>query len=457
MNANSRVDTIHARLTRLLYQNVLFTQGVALLLAAILTAVSYAQRPALSTSWMAAMVAIAAIRWRLACWFERSQERDAPIWSQRAILGATLSGCGWSAGVLISSWDSAQTVQMFAPFMIAGVVAGAVPTLASLRQAFICFACPPVLTLIACSVFSATYEFHWFVVLAAVLFLFGMLECARRFHTTIKEAIRLELQSSREAVELQVARDAALAGSRSKSEFLATVSHEIRTPMNGVIGMASLLLETPLSAEQKEFARIISGSANDLLGIVNDILDFSKLEAGALTLREQNFDLFENIRNVCAPIAHQASAKGLSFTFEVADNIPSQLVGDVDRLRQIIVNLLANALKFTDRGKLGLKVRLHSYFNKTAHLRFEVCDTGMGIPVDKQNQIFKPFSQVDGTMTRRHGGTGLGLSICKRLVEAMNGEIGFESKEGRGSVFWFIVGLAVVPETVIRQQTEDDH
>jgi len=447
MNANSGVDTIHARLTGLLYQNVLLSQGVALLLAAILTAVSYAQRPVLSASWMVAMVAIAVIRWRLAYWFERRKENDDPIWSQRAILGATLSGWGWAVGVLVSSWDSVQTVQMFAPFMIAGVVAGAVPTLASLRQAFFCFACPPILTLIVCSVYSATYEFHWFVVLAAVLFLFGMLECARRFHMVVKEAIHLELQRSREAVELQIARDAALAGSRSKSEFLATVSHEIRTPMNGVIGMASLLLETPLNAEQKEFARVISGSANDLLGIVNDILDFSKLEAGALTLREQNFDLSESIRNVCAPIAHQASAKGLEFTFEVAHEIPRQLVGDVERLRQIIVNLLANALKFTDHGSLRFTVRLHSYLNNTAYLRFEASDTGMGIPVDKQYRIFKPFSQVDGTMTRRHGGTGLGLSICKRLVEAMNGEIGFDSEVGRGSIFWFIVGFAVVPET----------
>jgi len=375
---------------------------------------------------------------------------QAHYWSRWFAFGYGLSGLGWGlSGLLIFPADSLAH-QLFLVFIIGGHAGGGMAALSSSSLIFWTYLGSTLAPFVARLLFTTEPVM---VAIGLMLLAFGvaMAMIGRHLSVVLTETLRLRFENQDLVQGLSLAKERAEAASQAKSQFLANVSHELRTPMNGVLGMMELLSRTPLNERQQQLVHNVQHSGEVLLTIINDLLDVAKIEAGKLELERLDFSPRELLDEVVNLFAESAASKGLRLRKVVAPEIPEMLQGDPVRLRQVLMNLVGNALKFTEQGEVSVEVKTQTVGSRTGDPRTETCDllfsvrdSGIGVRKEVQERIFESFSQADGSTTRKYGGTGLGLSIAKQLTQLMGGEIGVNSQEGQGAVFWFTVRLAVV-------------
>jgi signal transduction histidine kinase/CheY-like chemotaxis protein len=379
-------------------------------------------------------------------------------WERTTVLGALGSGLSWGFFLAFLGPPWGDPAYPIAVFMAAGIPAVSLLANSGVIGSYVSIVVPILLPYSLKLMFFSNSKYEFLGGVAALVYAVVFLGLGWAVNRAIVESFRLRFQNedlvqslsaantdlaseiaAREATELGLreARASADAANAAKSGFLARMSHEIRTPLNGILGMSEILKTTPLSADQAEHAETIQEAGRSLLHVINDILDFSKVEAGKLSLRASDFSVREVVERAVALLRPQTIASGLRLEIEISPDVPSTVNGDAGRLRQILINLIGNARKFTREGSIHVKVSRTSANGDPHDLLFEVTDTGIGIPKDAQKRLFQAFAQVDESNTRPHGGTGLGLAISQQLVELMNGTLGVDSEVGKGSRFWF--------------------
>jgi signal transduction histidine kinase/CheY-like chemotaxis protein len=405
-----------------------------------------ALRSAWIWAWLGALSFVYGLRVALARRFaaapSAAQHRDTALWRRRFIRSATLGGLCWAPGVGML-WALSQPEDRFLILLaIGGMLPAVTATLSAIPTAMVGYLLPIWLVAGVALAVTAQKVSHFVAAFFSLALVPLLRQATRVIHDEFRRAIRSNLEQQRLLRQLERARDAALASAGARSEFLSVMSHELRTPLNGVVGLTRLLADTPLDADQRELAQDAQTSAQMLLELINGVLDLSRLDAGGVELEAVDFELrveLERLRRLFEPRARE---KHLQLRFEVQHGVSARVRGDWFRLRQVLVNLVGNALKFTDRGTVWCRVVAAAPADASVPLRFEVEDTGIGLAPEQRERLFQPFAQADASTTRRFGGTGLGLNISMRLVALMGGELQVESSPGVGSRFWFEVSLA---------------
>ncbi len=400
--------------------------------------------------WIGAMLVLAALRFWLSAAFKRADGTadSHRRWGLRLVIATTATGLGWG----ITAWIF-PTLVTGGPLsaahvlVLAGITTGSARLLLPLRKGGIAYLLS-IMGPVGLRYFAEADLAGAALGGCTVFFILYMAHASLRNHRAFSDAMvmrferealaaELEAENARREVreaELREAREQAESASRAKDEFLATITHEIRTPINGVLGMLRVLRDTPLSRDQQSYLRVASGSAESLLLLVNDVLDFSRIEAGKLELERTVFDPAVTAENVAELLRGRCNEKALRLEVRM-NELPRAVIGDVARFRQILLNLIGNAVKFTEHGSVRLSGACANRGESRVTLKFTIADTGIGIDAAHLGRLFKPFSQVDASMSRRHGGTGLGLVICRRLAEAMGGALDVQSRVARGSIF----------------------
>ncbi len=425
----------------LLYRNVRLGQIASVVNASFLVwvASTLGHSSGLAYWWLVAFLT-AVLRIRMAGQYfaidPQSRRREANKWRQRALIGAGVSGLIWGFGALLLMLGTTTTLQLFSAFVMAGMIAGAVPVLAADHLAFRLYAGPIVL---AVGIGSLGFDpLHIAFTAMTALFLLIAIRSADYFHDTLQDTFRLELEKEKLVDDLQTAKSLAETSDRAKTEFLANVSHELRTPMNGILGMADLLDMEELTEDQRSYLSTLRISAVDLLHLINQMIELSALESGQIKLAPSPFAMPDLLDSLLNRETREAKAKGLEFKLENDPGLPEVLIGDLQRLRQVLLNLVGNAIKFTDQGRVLVTVKGVGQTAGKTQLRFSVSDSGQGIAPAKVNQLLTGlFVQGDGSVIRRHGGTGIGLPIARKLIEMQGGKLEVESQLGVGSTFSF--------------------